>query len=140
MVSNEELDAMEITKNTCKVCGKGIRQEEVKIYKGFCKNCYNERFDVEPQKQEYYRNTTSPKQEYYRNTNKIAAKFTLVSNILKCLGYGGAVLLTLILLEEGETLQALLAGGVSAIATWFACLTWEAISEIIQLLEDIKNK
>ena len=80
-----------------------------------------------------------------RRRNPIAAKFAGVAATIKTLGYGAAIILPLLIMVssemEGEGIVAgLIIGLVLAVITWLSCLTWEAVSEALQLLEDIKNK
>lgn len=100
--------------------------------------------EIEVKQQTTEKNQVS-NQHSIRHKNKIAGKFKLVATILKVLGYGGAILSAIaIMLVSEMKLEGILAGiGVAllvSLITWFSCLTWEAIAEIIQLLEDIKNK
>lgn len=81
----------------------------------------------------------------FSRRNPVAAKFAGVAATIKTLGYGAAIVLALLIMAsfdmEGEGVFLALITGLSiAVATWFACLIWEAIAEALQLLEDIKNK
>lgn len=81
----------------------------------------------------------------FSRRNPVAAKFAGVASTIKTLGYGAAIVLSLLIMVscemEGEgVLLALILGLIIAVSTWFACLMWEAIAEALQLLEDIKNK
>ena len=78
--------------------------------------------------------------------NRVAKKFKIVVSVLRILGYGTAIISALLavlfifidLLEA--TLVCLIYAIALAVGTWFACLTYEAIAEGLQLLQDIKNK
>ena len=79
--------------------------------------------------------------------NRVAKKFKIVVTVIKILGYGYAILSTLLfILASALSNMVLLAvlgivvGLLIAIGTWLACLMYEAIAEGLQLLQDIKNK
>ncbi len=121
----------ESSRTTCKYCG-------AKLYKNDVSNKeYKNSKDLEVNEEEQSEDT------WIENTtikNKIANKFKIVANILKFIGYGGAFIFTIIYMSADEIGFAILGAIVIVIATWFSCLFWEAISEVLQLLEDIKNK
>ena len=48
MASKEELEAMGITVKQCKECCKDIPEEEYNSHKGYCKSCYNDRYNIVP--------------------------------------------------------------------------------------------
>lgn len=90
-------------------------------------------------------NNQVPTKNKVKIKNKIANKFKLVVTLLKFLGYGGAIISALIIILASEMELAgivvgLLVALVVSLITWFSCLSWEAIAEVLQLLEDIKNK
>ena len=79
--------------------------------------------------------------------NRVSKKFRTVVSVLKILGYGSAIISTLfyiILVALSNTLlvavTGIALGLLIAVGTWLACLSYEAIAEGLQLLQDIKNK
>jgi len=75
-----------------------------------------------------------------RKYNKVANKFNLVVWIIKFLGYLGAIISLIVFTQLGNFGVGLLVCIITCIITWFSTLIFEAISEGLQLLEDIKNK
>lgn len=130
-----------MAKMQCKECCRDISEEEYNRNSGYCNICYKDRHNIENKKETFNKGENS--YSYIEDNtikNKIANKFKLVVNILKFLGYSGAILFVVISMIEGEGGYGILIGIGIAIATWFGCLFWEAVAEILQLLEDIKNK
>lgn len=82
-------------------------------------------------------NTTNNNKRIY---NKVATKFNFVVWIIKFLGYLGGIITWIALanLDNGWTGFGICI--VICIMTWLSTLLFEAISEGLQLLEDIKNK
>lgn len=72
--------------------------------------------------------------------NKVATKFNFVVWIMKFIGYAGGVITWIALGNLGNGLVGFGICVLICIATWFSTLLFEAISEGLQLLEDIKNK
>lgn len=100
--------------------------------------------EMEVKQQRVEKNEVASKNDI-RHKNKIAGKFKLVATILKIIGYGGAILAALVIILRSEMeangiILGIIVALIASLITWFSCLTWEAIAEIIQLLEDIKNK
>lgn len=131
-----------ITRSNCRKCGAELDKSmlvkptftEPTVVKPITQS-----HNVEDENRQYNQNETN----YYESRkieNKVANKFKIVANILKFLGYGGAILCTIVIMANGEAGAGILGGIVIAIATWFGCLFWEAVAEGLQLLEDIKNK
>lgn len=72
--------------------------------------------------------------------NRVATKFNIVVWIMRILGYFGAIISLIIYAQLGNLGFGLLVCIITCIITWFSTLIFEAISEGLQLLEDIKNK
>jgi hypothetical protein len=81
-------------------------------------------------------NASSNKRIY----NRVSKKFNIVIFILKFLGYFGAFITLIVLFSLKEYGFGLLYFVIVSIVTWLSTLILEAISEGLQLLEDIKNK
>ena len=129
MEKKEELEAIGIKVVKCKECCKDISEEEFNSYKGYCKNCYENK-----------ENIADEKKLSNQEKNKIASKFKIVANILRFFGYGMAILWAILHIADYEAGFGIFVGIAIAIITWLSCLFWEAIAEALQLLEDIKNK
>lgn len=82
-------------------------------------------------------NVTSNNKRIY---NKVATKFNFVVWIMKFIGYMGAIITWIALANLENGLLGFGICVVICIATWLSTLLFEAISEGLQLLEDIKNK
>lgn len=76
------------------------------------------------------------KNEY---NNKVAKKFRLIIDIIQIIGYiiSGLIFVAALL---DLNLYCLIYGVIVALSTWFSTLFLEAIAEIIELLDNIKNK
>lgn len=106
-----------ITRSNCKKCGTILEKENINQY-----------------------NNSDNKVNTTVKTNKVASKFSLVVNIMKFLGYGATIIGFIALFSNEEIGFAFLCLICGGIATWLSTLFFEAISEGLQLLEDIKNK
>lgn len=81
-------------------------------------------------------NVTSNKRIY----NKVATKFNFVVWIIKALGYFAGIISLIVCANNGNFGIGLVICIITCVATWLSTLLFEAISEALQLLEDIKNK
>lgn len=72
--------------------------------------------------------------------NKVATKFNFVVWIMKFLGYVGGIISWIVFANLDNGLMGFVICIITCIITWFSTLLFEAISEGLQLLEDIKNK
>lgn len=72
--------------------------------------------------------------------NKVATKFNFVVWVMKFIGYVGGIITWIALANLGNGLAGFVICVGICIATWLSTLLFEAISEGLQLLEDIKNK
>lgn len=113
---------MEEEKIFCKECCKEISLEEAKQYKGFCKNCYGER-----------ENKSNEEEEEDIITNKIASSIKTIGFILLLVGIFAG-------LGIGASQESLLNGFLIIVGTIVTTIFIFGFGEIIQLLEDIKNK
>ena len=95
----------------CKKCSKEISQEETQLYNGYCENCYKE----------------SKKGE-----NEVANIIRGMAILIGSIG----ILCACVVLFGYNLISAIIIGAVSIIT---AILIY-GYAEIIQLLEDIKNK
>lgn len=73
-------------------------------------------------------------------TNKVALKFTTVSSIIQAIGYTIAILYGLWAMVNVSFFNGLIIGVIIGFTVFFSTLLYEAIAEIINLLQDIKNK
>lgn len=112
----------------CKECCRDITEEESKLYDGYCKKCYKIN-------QDYLRENESS-----NGVNPVSDTIKTISTILKVIGYIG----TAVLLFSIIYLLGFLTGIISAFAEAFIIFIittlLDGFAEIIQLLEDIKNK
>ena len=119
---------MEKEKITCVNCGKEITDLE----KGcpYCNrnNSYNKSARV---------NSTSKGTTY---TNRIARKFNFVVKLIRAIFIIAGLFGGFLVLEAFNILAAIIYFSALLIFAWFAVLLYEAIAEIIQLLDDIKKK
>ena len=115
-------------------CKKCHTTENVN-FEGMCKKCYEESVGIieEEEKDIEYVNSSD-------SSNMVANKFTLIVVIIKVIGYIGAIVTLIAFLIHGEIGQGFLFGIIIAVITWFSTLAFEAIAEILNLLQDIKNK
>lgn len=72
--------------------------------------------------------------------NKISAKFNLIVFTIKVIGYIIALFSGLVIMVNVNFWGGLILGLVIAIVVFFSTLIYEALAEIINLLQDIKNK
>lgn len=82
-------------------------------------------------------NTTNNNKRIY---NKVATKFNFVVWIIKFLGYLGGIITWIVFANLDNGVMGFVICVLICIVTWFSTLLFEAISEGLQLLEDIKNK
>lgn len=82
-------------------------------------------------------NTTNNNKRIY---NKVATKFNFVVWIIKFLGYLGGIISWIVFANLDKGWIGFVICIITCIITWFSTLLFEAISEGLQLLEDIKNK
>lgn len=78
--------------------------------------------------------------EKIRKYNAISSKIFTISLILKWLGYLSAVIVCAFFIFSNQIVLGLLAGLLSALSTFIITTFLDGFAEIIQLLEDIKNK
>lgn len=86
------------------------------------------------------RTETSDATNNKRKYNKVATKFNFVVWIMKFLGYLSGIITWIALANLDNGLMGFVICVVICVVTWFSTLLFEAISEGLQLLEDIKNK
>ena len=134
MASKEELEAMGITVKQCKECCKDISEEEYNSHKGYCKSCYNDRYNIEKAKRQFNKtdNNTNDNEEEEKSTTNIVAKVIKIIAILNAIA---GVILGLVGIEDFEVYAV-----IFIVASIISSIFIYAIGEIIQLLEDIKNK
>ncbi len=133
MASKEEMEALGIVVKQCKECCKDISESEYNSHKGYCKSCYADRNNIERAKRNF-NNDTSEQVEYESNTSKTNTVAKIIKTIAIIEGIAG-IILGLATMGNLELLSIaiMVAGFISAVFIY-------AIGEIIQLLEDIKNK
>lgn len=142
----------------CRVCDKEIDESEAKVQSGCCKTCFEKvkKLHAENEKKkkevleiiDIYEEKTSEKLENKDNTeeyknnkpNKVASKFNALVVIIKICGYLLAIVMLIIGAQEENIVTGIVAGLIIAIFTFFSTIFYEAIAEILNLLEDIKNK
>lgn len=132
MASKQELEAMGIKVMQCKECCKDIPEEEYNSHKGYCKNCYKDRYTIENNKKQYNQDITNSTNYEKEKTTNTVAKIIKVLAIINAIA---SIILGLVNIENFE-LYAILFIVVGIISSVFVY----SLGEIIQLLEDIKNK
>ncbi len=129
MASKSELEAMGIKAMKCKECCKDIAKEEYNSHKGYCKSCYEDRYNIENNKKQFNQSITNYEEE--KTTNAVAK----IIKILAILNAIASIILGLVNIENFE-IYAILFIVVGIISSLF----FYSLGEIIQLLQDIKNK
>ena len=131
MASKEELEALGIATKQCKECCRDISEDEYKQFKGYCKKCYAERRNIERQKASYNGDSNSNDIYEYAPKNTIAKIIKIISIISAIAG----IIIGLVTIGELEVMSVaiIIVSIISAVFVY-------ALGEIIQLLEDIKNK
>lgn len=117
---------MENNINQCRECCRDISEEDSKKYKGYCKSCYK---DLEESK--YQKEASRNIQNNYNNVARIIKAISIIACIIGILG-------SLIMFSE-----YLITGGLAfsiIIGSIITSVFFYGYGEIIQLLEDIKNK
>ena len=136
MASKEELEAIGIKKFQCKECCRDITEEEYKAYKGYCKNCYGERKNIERRKEIYNNeNNESENIEEFEDNGK-----NIVASIIKGIAVISAIAGVIVGLVSIDALNSGVIAAVIIISSIISSIFIYALGEIIQLLEDIKNK
>lgn len=135
MANKEELEAIGIIVKQCKECCKDISEEEYNSHKGYCKSCYKDRYNIENAKRQFNKtddNNTNYNEKNEKSTTNIVAKVIKIIAILNAIA---GVILGLVGIEDFEVYAV-----VFIVASIISSIFIYAIGEIIQLLEDIKNK
>lgn len=132
MASKEELEAMGIKVMQCKECCKDISEQEYNSHKGYCKSCYKDRHNIENIKKYYNQSVTNSINYKEESTTNTVAKIIKIIAILETIS---GIILGLIFMEDLEIMVI-----VVIVASLISGVFIYAIGEIIQLLEDIKNK
>ncbi len=125
MNSKEELEIAKIEASQCKECCRNITEEEYKKYNGLCKKCYdlNQEDNSEENTSENYSNRK------YNKTAILIKSIAIIGLIIGlCIGFSRIE-------EYKEEL-----GAIYIITSIISGIFIYALGEIIQLLEDIKNK
>lgn len=113
----------------CKKCSKKISEEEAKSYNGYCENCYKEFEMVQPKIKKHGSNIKND----YDNYNVVARIIKVISIIIVLIGFIYGAIMS----EDWETEKLVLPIIIGSIV--FSVFIY-GYGEIIQLLEDIKNK
>lgn len=107
--------------SNCKLCNKEISPLEDKLYSGYCENCYE---DIYGKKVNSYINENNGFASMLKFISIIIAVICIIASIAEMVN------------DEIE----IIAGIALIIATVAGALFVYGFGEIIQLLEDIKNK
>ena len=102
-------------------------------FMGMCEKCYKQSLGV---------NTEENKgTDYKYSFNEVADKFTLVGTIIKILGYLSAIIIGIATIAQGgEFWIGVVSIIIIAIGVFISSLFYDGIAEIINLLQDIKDK
>lgn len=115
--------------NNCKAINRGER---------FCHNCGNDL--LENKTQNNNEEKTIEYTDSSNSSNVVAQKFTMIVITTKVIGYILSIIVAIILMRVVKFWLGLIVGLLIADVTWLSTLLFEAIAEIINLLQDIKNK
>ncbi len=115
--------------NNCKAINRGER---------FCHNCGNDL--LENKAQNNNEEKTIEYTDSSNSSNVVAQKFTIIVISTKVVGYILSIIVAIILMRVVKFWLGLIVGLLIADITWLSTLLFEAIAEIINLLQDIKNK
>lgn len=123
----------------CSVCGKDV-SDKAKI----CPHCTtpinNENTMKKMINNVKEKITITSIQNNRRTVNRVANKFDLLTYIMKFLGYFSAIICLIVFTQNVNLGTGLIFCIVICVATLLSTLFLEAIAEVLQLLEDIKNK
>lgn len=132
MSNKEELGEMGIEVRECKECCRDISEEEYRKYEGYCKNCYEERRDIERRKIEYNNEEQEDDEEEFEENGK-----NVVATIVKVIALISAIagiILGVYLIEEMEIMAVTI-----IISSIISSVFVYALGEIIQKLENIER-
>lgn len=115
--------------NNCKAINRGER---------FCHNCGNDLLENKAQNNNEEKNIEYT--DSSNSSNVVAQKFTMIVITTKVIGYILSIIVAVILMNTIKFWVGLVVGLLIADITWLSTLLFEAIAEIINLLQDIKNK
>lgn len=117
----------------CKECCRNITEEAYKAYGGYCKSCYVEKEKYKYLKEQFNREQNSGEQNSSEEKgNKVATTVKLLSIINAIIG----ICIGINQINDYETGL----GWTYIIGSIILAVFVYALGEIIQLLEDIKNK
>lgn len=112
----------------CKECCRDITEETYKTYGGYCKSCYVEKKKYKYLKEQFNREQSSNEE----NENRVAITIKLISIINAIIG----ICIGINQINDYETEL----GWTYIIGSIILAIFVYSLGEIIQLLEDIKNK
>ena len=122
------MEKVEKTKQ-CKECCRDITEDDYNAHDGYCMFCYPDKEEILYSKENY---NNAPKTSY-RELNKIATIIKIIAIIVAivgvCIGIG-----------QFESYRTEELGWIYIIVSIISAVFVYALGEIIQLLEDIKNK
>lgn len=122
----------------CKECCRDITEEEYKRNGGYCNSCYKDKSNIESKRNQYNHSNNSNNVNYSNNendsrTNTVAKTIKILSVLGAIIGIIYAIILGQSVYTEGLVFPVIIISVISAIFVF-------GFGEIIQLLEDIKNK
>lgn len=109
----------------CKDCCREISEEDIYNYKGYCKSCYEE---AKRKEAEIKSNNSNTESNY---TNYVAR----IIKVISVIGVLCGIVFGIRLFDYYEEIALTMIMSIALVAIFFY-----GIGEIIQLLEDIKNK
>ncbi len=123
----------------CKKCGEDIQGY---AFMGYCEKCFDKYENSKIEKLESYKPNVKEINNNKTIDNEVSDKFTLFVIITKALGYLLSVISFFVIMfaTNGNILIGLLIGAIICIITLLLSLFLEGFAEVLQLLEDIKNK
>lgn len=108
----------------CKKCKKECMESE--LTNGYCYDCYQK-----------YKNDIT---ELKNIENPVATKVKTASSVIKIIGYIGTVIILLALVFAYGFLTGIIGGILEAFAIFIITTLLDGFAEIIQLLQNIKDK
>lgn len=108
----------------CKKCKKECMESE--LTNGYCYSCYQE--------------SKGNIEELKTIKNDTAEKIKKTSNVIKILGYIGSLILLFLFIYLYNFTNGLIVGILTAFSIFITTILLDGFAEIIQLLENIKNK
>ena len=104
-------------------------------FMGMCEKCYKKSIGANIEETEVTNSNNS------NSSNDVADKFILVGTILNIVGYLFAIIIGIVgIIQSGNFWSGIISAIIIAFCVFISTLFYQGIAEIINLLQDIKNK